>query len=205
MKSKSSKYILIKARAIDGEVLEVEVPATGVSTIAVDGKDIPFSKYLSSRIRNNVCVVAEDMLEIVFAENPVTFCRYNSRLNLDSTPFKKFTVKELFNNDSMLSHIEEITCGKLTIEIKPPKESRVDEKTFYVMSFSQNEYPHMGIRERLIPPEVSGLKIGDPCFNLYDGEFHKLCDCNCENCEFNFSIAGNDPYKNYGSIDDSAR
>lgn len=198
MKSKGNNYILIKARAIDGEVLEVEVPAKGVATITADGNDIAFSKYLSSRVRNDVCVLIEDKIDIVFKENPVAFCRYDSRLNLDSTPFKKFTVKELFGCESITSYIEEIICGKLTIAIKPSEATYVDERTFIGMCLFENDQQEVGLRERLIPPEVSGLEIGDPCFSLFDDE----CDYNCENCEYNFSIKNNDPYKNYVDIDD---
>ena len=198
-KVKIPEYTIIFGKNLNGEIRKFEIPTDAIMNVTIDGKKHTMKKLIEKVSATTAIYRVNDCLEFTIKGNPLLFSKSVNRYIQGTPIYQKHQAREAFTNRDVIAFIEKIICGSVVITVQVEQTKEADETVYIGLTGTEESDSHLfNVKEKLIPPNVSGIYIGDPCFTLRDTE----CDYECETCAYNFSIEGNDPYKDYASVEE---
>lgn len=182
----------------------------GAIEIKIDKDDILELVLLGKiRVMQDGALAAEHFSIEICSESGVEVSYYKSK-GSEAIRTLHLGAREVFFSEreefaELTSSIIELDIGSARVALVPEEDSycRGEESEFpAMMGYAAKENVPDGtitITQRIIPEEVSGIGLGDPCFSLNQD----TCSLECENCLYNFSNESNDPYANFLSEEDA--
>ena len=182
----------------------------GANEIKIDKDDILELVLLGKiRVMQDGVLAAEHFSIEICSESAVEVSYYKSK-GSEAIRTLHISAREVFFSEreefaELTSSIIEFDIGSARVALVPEEDCicRGEEAEFpAMMGYAAKENVSDGtitITQRIIPEEVSGIGLGDPCFSLNQD----TCSLECESCMYNFTNELNDPYANFLGEEDA--